>query len=240
MSELYIHSITLKPLMKRQLNTLLAICTLLLLPFVSAQAATQNFTVLKQKLARQTNLSQSAINMAFSGYNWALKQHKVRNKNILTIVDFSLASYKKRLYVIDLNSGKVLMSLFVSHGKNSGENKPYATRFSNQPNSLESSLGVYVTRNSYYGKFKYALRLSGLESSNNKALSRAIVVHSANYAAPWFIKRYGYAGNSYGCFAVDPSQNARLINYIRNGSVLYAYAASKKYLASTHIAAQQA
>lgn len=223
--------------MKRHLIKLIAVGSLISLPFGFAQAAaaSTNYLQLSYNLSHNTNLSPQAIQMAFAGYQWALKTTKVKNKDVLTIVDFSVSSAKNRLYVINVKTGQVLMGLPVAHGANSGRNTPWATSFSNKNNSLQSSLGVFVTENTYTGKHGYSLRIRGLESSNNNAESRAVVVHAANYASPGFIKKYGRAGNSWGCFAVDPQQSKQLIKYIQGNSVIYAYGKSSQYLASTKI-----
>ncbi|GEM_PF-2405302 len=202
---------------------------------VNSSPETPNYLALTYNLTHNTNLSLKAIQMALAGYEWALKNNKVENKNILTIVDFTVSSAKDRLYVINLQSGCVLMSLPVSHGKNSGVNSPWATKFSNKANSLQSSLGVFVTQSTYFGQHGFSLRIKGLEDSNNQAFSRSVVVHAANYVTPDFIKRFGRAGTSWGCFAVDPNESKNLINYIKGGSVLYAYGNSPQYLSTTKI-----
>jgi hypothetical protein len=225
--------------MKRHLIKLTAV-SVLSLPFGLAQAAAAapapNYLQLSYNLTHNTNLSPQAVQMAFAGYHWALSHAKVQNKDILTIVDFSLSSAQNRMYVINLKTGNILMALPVAHGKNSSHfGSAWATSFSNKSNSLESSIGVYLTKNTYYGKHGFSLRISGLEASNNNVESRAVVVHSANYASPEFAKRYGRLGTSWGCFAVDPKETKQLINYIKGGSVMYAYGKSSSYLVTTKI-----
>lgn len=221
--------------MKRQLMKLSAVASLLSLPFAMAHAETPNYLQLSYNLSHNTNLSPEAVQMAFAGYQYALKTNQVKNQDILTIVDFTISSAKDRLYVINLKTGDVLMALPVSHGKGSGNNSPWATKFSNKPNSLQSSIGLFVTKHTYYGKHGFSLRIKGLESSNSNVESRAVVVHSANYASPEFIRAMKRAGTSWGCFAVDPKASKKLIGYIQNGTVLYAYGRSKDYLTSTKI-----
>ncbi|MBS0351260.1 MAG: murein L,D-transpeptidase catalytic domain family protein [Proteobacteria bacterium] len=226
--------------MRKLLISSIAFAALLSSSFAFAQTLPQllespNYLQLSYNLSH-TNLSPEAIKMAFAGYHWAIKKHKVKKRDILTIIDFSLSSAMDRLYVINVKTGAVLMSAPVTHGLHSGANSPWAKNFSNSPNSLESSLGVYITENNpYTGQFGYSLRIAGLESSNSNAEARAIIVHSANYASRSFLKYNGFLGNSYGCFAVDPALVHQLIAYIEGGSVLYAYANSKQYLTSTHI-----
>ncbi len=199
-----------------------------------ANLPSSEYTQIVNSAAHDTNLSAQAVETALKGYQWALHNNKVNNKNILTIVDFTVSSAAPRMYVFNIKSGEVLMSLYVTHGKNSGTGK-YATSFSNKTNSLMSSLGVYVTENTYIGKHGFSLRINGLEKSNNNALKRAVVVHAANYATPEYIQQKGKAGNSWGCFAVNPKQLKLLVNYIKDGTVLYAYGQSKEYAATSQI-----
>lgn len=212
-----------------------AVSSLMLLPLGFAQAS-PNYLQLSYNITHNTNLSSKAVEMAFAGYQWALKHNQVKNKDILTIVDFTVPAEKDRLYVINLNSGEILMHLPVTHGSGSGKNSNHTTSFSNKFNSLQSSIGVFITQNTYYGRHGLSLKINGLESSNNNALSRNVVVHSAKYASAEYIKKYGKPGQSWGCFAVDPGKSKQLINYISNGSVLYAYGQSAQYMASTKIA----
>lgn len=168
-------------------------------------------------------LSSAALEHAVNGYHWAVANGHVNNPNILTIVDFTKPSYEDRLWVIDLKRNKPIMSLKTTHGKNSGG--VMATSFSNRGGSDQSSLGVYETMNAYSGKHGLSVRLRGLEPGiNNNAYSRAIVVHPANYAASSYVRAYGQAGRSWGCFGIDPSQSKKLVNLTKDGTVLFAYA----------------
>ena len=132
------------------------------------------------------------------------------------------------MYVIDLNVRKLLFATHVSHGKNSGEN--YATAFSNKHGSNQSSLGFYLTENTYQGKNGLSLILNGLEKDiNDKAKERAIVIHGADYCNPKFAKSAGRLGRSQGCPALPYSVSTEVINAIKDGSVLFIYANNKIY-----------
>jgi len=174
-------------------------------------------------------LTATALKYAINGYRWAVKHHEVKNPTILTVVNFNEPSYKKRLFVINLKDDRVVMKMHVAQGKNSGA--VYATRFSNQPGSLESSPGIFTTSNNkYYGEHGESLRVRGLEQGiNNNVYDRAVVIHPAWYVTPSFIKENGYAGRSWGCFAVNPAQADRFIHVVKGGSVLFAYAKPEKY-----------
>lgn len=174
--------------------------------------------------ASSSAINPTALKLAMNGYQWAIAHdpNEIKNRNILTIVDFTKGSNQQRMWVINPNNDHVLMSLYVAQGKNSG--LTYATQFSNQPRSEESSLGVYATGDTYEGKHGEELSLYGLERGiNNNAYSRAIIIHSAEYMTPEFIREHGRAGRSWGCFAVDPAQIGELIHLVKGGSVIFAY-----------------
>lgn len=177
-------------------------------------------------------LSPEAYQYALQGYDRLLKEGKLRNDDILSIVDFSLPSTKKRLFVIDLASGKLLFNSLVSHGRNSG--KDMATAFSNAPESFKTSLGFYVTGKTYRGAHGYSLKLEGEEEGiNNNAMDRGIVMHAANYVNEKLARMQGYIGRSLGCPAVPPALHKKIISKIQNGTCLFMYSPDVKYLAST-------
>ena len=168
-------------------------------------------------------LSPHVLNLALNAYSWAEKKGYIGNQHYLTVVDFTIPSNKRRLWVLDLNNKTVAMHMHVAHGKGSGFLVP--NRFSNQPNSNASSLGVYTTGSTYSGKHGRSMRLHGRECGvNNAALKRAVVVHGANYVLPGYIQNHGYTGRSHGCLAVNPHRKDQLINKIKGGSVIFAYA----------------
>lgn len=189
--------------------------------------APTTYHVNKNDFANQ-QLNPKALKQALRAYHWAVATGKVHNKKVLTIVDFTLPSDKKRLFVVNPNTGQVLMSLHTAQGKNSG--LKYATHFSNKLGSDASSLGAYVTANVYDGKHGESERLIGLEKGiNNNAMKRAVVIHPANYVTPGFIKAQDRAGRSWGCFAVNPQKSKQLINLVKGGSVLFAYAPAENH-----------
>ena len=123
----------------------------------------------------------------------------------------------------------MLYNTYVAHGKNSGDN--YAEQFSNSPKSQESSIGVYVTGDTYYGNDGYSMHLIGLDKGfNSNAYSRAIVMHGAWYVSQDFISRYGRLGRSWGCPALDPTIEPKIVNIIKNGTVIFAYYPEKQWL----------
>lgn len=173
-------------------------------------------------------LSKEAYQYALKGYNYLLNTGKLANDQTLTIVDFSLPSSAKRLFVIDLEHKKILFNTYVAHGRNSG--KEYANSFSNAPESNKSSLGFYVTKGTYNGAHGFSLKLEGEEKGiNDNALSRAIVMHSADYVNKNLIKSQGYIGRSLGCPAISKDVYRPIIQTIKDGSCLFIYGNATKY-----------
>lgn len=188
---------------------------------------TDNLKEIKRVTA-DDGLSPRLLTYAINGYRWAVRNGTVADTAVLTIVDFNRPSNEKRLWVIDLKNDHVLMHIDVAQGKNTG--KLYATRFSNRPGSDESSTGVYTTASVFEGEHGESLHVKGLEKGiNSNAASRAIEIHPAWYVTHAFIKDHGYAGRSWGCFAVNPKDADKFIGYIKGGSVLFAYGAPEKY-----------
>ncbi|MGC4102808.1 murein L,D-transpeptidase catalytic domain family protein [Ferruginibacter sp.] len=184
-------------------------------------------------------LSQQAFDCAMHGFDYLVKAGKIANRKIISIADFSLPSYKKRLFVIDLEKYKVVFNTYVAHGVNSG--KEYAAQFSNRPESNQSSLGFYETMNTYIGKNGYSLHLQGLDKGfNDNADSRAIVMHGADYVNEDLIQSQGYIGRSWGCPAVSEQLHKPIINKIKNGTCFFIYSPDKNYLSHSKILKQAA
>ena len=185
------------------------------------------------KLAKR-GLKKEAFNYAYNGYKKLEEEGKLNKEGLITICDLSQSSKRKRLYLIDLNECKLLLNTYVAHGKNSGGE--YAKKFSNRPESRQSSLGFYRTKKTYYGGHGLALTLSGLEPGfNDKAERRKIVLHGSLYIGDNY-RRWGkYMGRSFGCPAVPMKQSKTLINTIKDGSCLFIYHPSKNYLSGSKI-----
>lgn len=157
-----------------------------------------------------------------------LKEEGDVKKEILTLIDFSLPSTEKRLWVLDMKNNQVLFHTHVSHGRNTGGNM--ATKFSNQEGSFQSSLGFYVTAETYYGKNGLSLFLDGKEEGfNSNARSRYVVMHGADYANPDFISVAGRLGRSLGCPAVPSAFAKDIIGTIKGQSVLFVYHSDEDY-----------
>ena len=151
------------------------------------------------------------------------KDRKLVSRPRLAIIDYRLPSSDKRLWILDLTEGTVLFHDWVAHGKNSGE--AFAKNFSNTPESLQTSLGLFAAGNTYRGKHGYSLRLHGLEKGiNDKAFARSIVIHGADYVSPKFLQRLGRMGRSWGCPALPRASSNSIIDAIKDGGALVAFA----------------
>jgi L,D-transpeptidase catalytic domain len=182
----------------------------------------------------KTGLKKEIFEYALKGYETLTEENKINRSDIITICDFSQSSRRKRMYVVDIANYKLLMQTHVAHGKNSG--KEYATRFSNKPESLQSSLGFYVTRTTYYGGHGLALTIDGMEPGiNDKARRRKIVVHGSAYVGNDYLRFSKYIGRSFGCPAVPAKQSRKIINIIKNGTCFFIYHPTKKYIAASKI-----
>lgn len=141
-------------------------------------------------------------------------------QSVLTLIDFKLPSTEKRMWVIDLDKGKLLFNELVAHGRNSGG--LYAESFSNEVNSLTSSLGFYLTGETYEGKYGRSLRLDGLEQGyNDRARERAVVLHGADYASQAIVDAQGRLGRSYGCPAVPFENKDAIVEAIDARTVFF-------------------
>lgn len=175
-------------------------------------------------------LSEEVVLYAVNGYRKLEAQGKV-NTPLLTIIDMEQSSRKKRMYIIDMEKEELVWNTFVSHGKNSGIDK--ATRFSNKVNSNQSSLGFYVTANTYFGKHGLSLRLRGQENGfNHNAEARAIVVHGADYVNASRVNS-AYMGRSLGCPALPSNESSKVINMIKDGSVMFIYHPTNSYVSAS-------
>lgn len=135
---------------------------------------------------------------------------------------------------MDITNGKLLIKTYVAHGRNSGIE--YATKFSNIPESLQSSLGFYITSETYYGEHGLSLRLTGVDPGyNDKAFERSIVIHGAAYVDAARAKNGIMMGRSYGCPAVPQKESSNIINTIKNGTCFFIYHPSRNYLLNSKI-----
>ena len=166
-----------------------------------------------------------SFSKALEGY-YSLKENGTITNDYLTIIDFSLSSKTKRMWVIDMDENKIMFNSLVAHGKNSGGD--FATNFSNKNESLKSSLGFFTTGEVYQGKHGLSLKLDGLEKGvNDNARQRSIVMHGAEYVSDNFIKIHNRLGKSEGCPALPVELSKKIIQTIKDKSCLFIYHPSK-------------
>lgn len=167
------------------------------------------------------NLRAPVINKVLTALKCS-SAHSLPYGNILTIIDYSMPSNQKRLWVFDMQAQTLLFNTFVAHGIKSGT--LLTDNFSNKYDSKASSFGVYKTEKSYYGREGLSLRLGGLDRSfNDNAANRAIVMHGGWYVEEPFIKKYGRPGRSWGCPALPMETYQPIINTIKDDSLMVVY-----------------
>ena len=179
--------------------------------------------------AAQYDLSFTAFRYAYIGYQTMKKQHRLNNKELFSIIDFTKDCNSKRFYTIDLEKMKIVYYTYVAHGKKSGERM--ATSFSDAVESNKSSIGFYITGNTYNGGNGYSLILHGDEKRYNSNLAkRSVVVHAADYANEDYIARNGRMGRSLGCPALPENIYKQVIETIKEKTMIFAYYNDAKYL----------
>jgi hypothetical protein len=174
-------------------------------------------------------LDRHVVAMAEDAAARAVSQGLAKDPRTLTVIDYSLPSTEKRLWVFDVRTGELLFHELVAHGRNTGDNR--ATRFSNTLNSKQTSLGLFVTANTYVGSNGYSLRMQGLDRGfNDRAMERAIVIHGAPYVSEAFARSQGRIGRSWGCPALDQKVSRQVIDTIKGGDLVFAYAPQDDFL----------
>ena len=183
---------------------------------------------------KSERLSYEVFNKAYRGYMNLRNEGKLNTgKEIITICNFNLPSTENRLWIIDLAKKKVLFNTYVAHGAGSGDD--CSLSFSNDASSHKSSLGFYVTGDTYDGEHGTSLYLNGMdEGFNDAAYDRGIVVHGANYVCNKFVSANQRLGRSWGCPAVPSKLSLPIINSIKEGTCLFIYYPDTKYLQSSY------
>lgn len=188
----------------------------------NAAAPAGSASLIGALLQQAPQLHPEVLRLGLNAMNAAADRGLVTRKDLLTVIDYSLPSTTPRLFTFDLASQKLLFRELVAHGKNSGDNT--TTHFSNAPDSLETSLGLFVTAGTYFGRDGYSLRLRGLEKGfNDLAWSRNIVMHGASYVSVATAKLLGRLGRSFGCPAVPNEIAPAMIDSLKGGTAIFAY-----------------
>ncbi|GAB3556343.1 murein L,D-transpeptidase catalytic domain family protein [Spirosoma fluminis] len=199
--------------------------------------AADSRTVAHLDVYDQLNLSHTGLQKSVFEYALRGWQKMGATKPVLSIVDMSQPSTKKRLYVVDLQNKKLLFNTYVSHGRNSGDLVP--NQFSNTQSSFQTSLGFYQTLKTYMGKHGLSLQLQGMEKGyNDNAYNRNIVLHGADYVCEDFIRKTGRLGRSQGCPAVPYAESKGIIQAVKDGTCLFVYYPNTDYLKNSAFLAE--
>lgn len=211
------------PAMTSRVETAAAATTAAGAPAARAEVAGSAWDVATWDVASLGDINPRVLSTALEAAAAAVERGDAVNPATLTVIDFTRPSTQKRMWVFDLGSRGLLFDELVSHGRGSGQTM--ATSFSNEPESNKSSLGLFRTGEAYFGHNGYSLRLDGLDPGvNDRARQRAIVIHGAPYVNAATARANGYLGRSLGCPAVRPEIARSLIDAVKNGGLLYAYA----------------
>ncbi len=182
----------------------------------------------------QDTIAPKILNYALQGYLFLKHTDELASDRYLTVIDFTLFCNKKRLWVIDIDTKKVIFNELVAHGAQTGEE--YAKYFSNKYGSNKSSLGFYTTGGTYFGSNNLSLKLSGMEAKfNSNAFARGIVIHGASYVNGDLVTRKERIGRSFGCPAVSQKINTQLVNTLKGGNCLFIYSTTADYLQKSAI-----
>ena len=177
-------------------------------------------------------LQRNIFEMALSAASCAVRSGDVAGLDTLTVIDYSRPSTEKRLWVFDLKARALLFEELVAHGEGSGDNM--ARSFSNEAESHQSSLGVFLTDDTYVGKHGYSLRLRGLDAGfNDHAYDRAIVMHGASYVSDDFARARGRLGRSWGCPALRDGIAHEVIDAVKGHGLVFAYYPDPAWLAAS-------
>ncbi|MFN8392925.1 MAG: murein L,D-transpeptidase catalytic domain family protein [Bdellovibrionota bacterium] len=214
---------------RRLYRTLVLCTTVLVTPSPNAHAQNSTLFQLLPQLERSApKVSKHILELALRAASCA--QARTNNHSpYLGIIDYSLPSSQRRFWLFDLAQKRLLREELVAHGRESGD--AVATRFSNEPGSLQSSLGLFETGGTYNGEHGYSLYLHGLEKGfNDRAYDRAIVMHGASYVSDAFVSRWQRLGRSWGCPALSVDVAPKVIDYLKDGALLFAYYPDEKWL----------
>jgi hypothetical protein len=187
-------------------------------------------------LDQATDLRPEVLELALQAYTRADDAGLVR-RPVLTIIDYELPSYEKRLWVIDMTTGQLRFHEWVAHGmgrpRGSGGTMEEALSFSNRKGTLKSSLGLFLTAETYHGRHGYSLKLDGLEQGfNDNARERLIVIHGAGYVTADRADDH-LVGRSWGCPVVRPKVAKALIDAIKGGSAVWIYYPQDRWLGAS-------
>ena len=195
-------------------------------------AGTTTFALEHFEGASLGTIDNEVLGLALNAATCAVRSGAAVNPKTLTVIDYSRPSSQERLWVIDLTTRQLLYEELVAHGQGSGGFT--ATMFSNEPDTHRTSLGLFVTDDTYVGRNGYSLRLDGLDKGiNDRARERAIVMHGAPYVSEAFVRANGRLGRSWGCPAIRNDIAKEMIDRVKGGGLVFAYYPDAKWLSSS-------
>jgi hypothetical protein len=187
----------------------------------SARAAVRASAAIS-RLTPFSGLAPEVLKLATGAVRCAMDTGSLAPPRTLTVIDYSRPSTEQRMWVYEIESGRLLFHELVAHGRNTGEN--FARHFSDALNSRQTSLGLFSTAGTYMGSNGYSLRLDGLEPGfNGHARERAIVMHGAPYVDARLAAANGRLGRSWGCPALRQAIARRVIDTISGDGAVFAY-----------------
>lgn len=142
-------------------------------------------------------------------------QSRVAKTSVAVLIDYDQPLIRRRLWVIDLKTGAILLNAHVSHSLKSGLLIP--RDFSNDPKSYKSCRGAFVTGKAFEGRHGYSLQLNGLEKDVNDNASKRTIIFQGQYR-PW----------SFGAFITVPLVNKKLIDLAKDGVFVWVHAGERK------------
>jgi len=137
------------------------------------------------------------------------------NETFCFLIDMSLPSGQERFFIYNLQKDSIVKRGLVAHG-NCFEYWLEGRKYSNVVGSGCTSLGKYKIGIPYNGKFGYSYKLHGLDSSNNNAFERTVVLHSHSCIPEKEVKEDICQSN--GCPTVAPGFLTRLKDIINHSS----------------------
>lgn len=143
------------------------------------------------------------------------------NNGVMVIVDYGLRSDEARLFILDLETGRV-EAFRAAHGLGSDpDHDGWLDSFSSVSGSNASPRGAFITAEEYYGKHGRSLRLDGIDQDNANARARAIVMHAAWYAEEDFLDAHGKLGRSNGCIVFSVRDRDMVFGNLKPGTFLW-------------------
>ena len=188
--------------------------------------------LLARLAANAPGLDTKVLDMAPQARTCAAAYGDIEGDSRLAVIDYSMPSTEKRLWVFDLASGDVVFNEHVAHGQGSGGNM--TTAFSNDDGSHQTSLGLFRTAETYHGGNGYSMRMDGLDAGyNDNARDRLIVMHGADYVNPAATASLGRLGRSWGCPAVRRAVAQDMIDLLKDGQLLFSYYPEQDWIDSS-------